>query len=529
MSARSSVSNWWKRIRVAVLLLPALPFPTIAAPQPPNILFILVDDLGAKDLSNEGSTYYETPHIDSIANGGMKFTRGYAACQVCSPSRATILTGRFPTRHKITTYIGDRAGNAWKRNTSHLPPDYARNLSASEVTLAEVLQTAGYQTFFAGKWHLGGPGSWPLDHGFDFNAGGWDAGSPAGGYFAPFKNPNLKDGPPGESLPLRLADETVRFLESRDPEKPFLAYLSFYSVHGPIQTTQGLWGKYREKAVAAGLAEERFLLDRRMNVRQVQDCPIYAGMMETMDTAIGKVLTKLTELGLTQETIICFTSDNGGVSSGDAFSTSILPLRGGKGRQWEGGIRVPFYVVAPGTTQPGTFSNTNVHGSDWYPTLLELANVEVPNAPQIDGTSLLPVLNGSSIPERDLFWHYPHYGNQGGDPSSIVMRGDWKLIYYHETKTYELYNIAADIAEQQDVAHQHAEVVQAMQARLTKWLDSTAATYPSENVNFDADKFARQLEHRRTGGKRALERRHARFLDADFQPNADWWGSVPRD
>ena len=282
--------------------------------------------MGARDLSNEGSTFYESPNIDRIANEGMKFTRGYATCQVCSPSRASILTGKYPTNHGITTWIGDRAGEAWRganRSDSHLPPEYERNLRASEITLAEAMKEAGYKTFFAGKWHLGSEGSRPTDHGFDINKGGWDVGGPRGGFFSPYINPNLESGPDGESLTLRLGQETADFIEAHK-DKPFLAYLSFYTVHAPIQTTQELWKKYRDKAEKMGLtnAKERFLFDRRLNVRQVQDCPIYAGMIEQLDQSIGTVLTKLDEHGLDDNTIICFTSDNGGVSSGDAYTTS---------------------------------------------------------------------------------------------------------------------------------------------------------------------------------------------------------------
>ena len=346
-----------------------------AAPERPNIVFILADDLGWRDLSNEGSTYYETPHIDRIAREGMKFTRGYATCQVCSPSRASILTGKYPPNHGITTWIGEVVGEKWRtrgRHDSLLPPEYDRALRKEEISLAEVFRDAGYTTFFAGKWHLGSKGSWPTDHGFQINKGGWRVGGPHGGFFSPYKNPNLSDGPDGESLPVRLGEETASFIEDHKGG-PFLAYLSFYSVHAPIQTTKELWKKYRDKAAAAGLAEKRFIFDRRLGVRQVQDCPIYGGMMEAMDDAVGIVLDKLDELGLAEKTVVCFTSDNGGVSSGDAFATSNLPLRGGKGRQWEGGIREPFYIKAPGITKAGSTSAVPVSGIDFYPTLLELS------------------------------------------------------------------------------------------------------------------------------------------------------------
>ena len=499
-----------------------------AGQERPNILFILADDLGWRDLSNEGSTFYESPHIDRLAHEGMKFTRGYATCQVCSPSRASILTGKYPTSHGITTWIGDRAGEAWRetqRFDSHLPAEYDRALRAEEETLAEVLQAHGYKTFFAGKWHLGGEGSWPTDHGFEMNRGGWDVGSPIGGYFSPWKNPNLEPGPAGESLPMRLGRETADFIGSTEGQ-PFLAYLSFYSVHGPIQTTESLWTKYRDKAVDAGLFNERFLFDRRLAVRQVQDCPIYAGMIETMDAAVGIVLERLDELGLAENTIVCFTSDNGGVSSGDAFSTSNLPLRGGKGRQWEGGIREPFYVKVPGVTEAGSTSAVPVSGIDWYPTLLDLVDVPIPPEQQVDGVSLASVLRGGTIDERPLFWHYPHYGNQGGEPSSIIIENDWKLIHYHEDGNDELYHLGEDAGEQTDIVSRYPAQAKAMRSVLDVWLKETGAKFPSKDTDFDEGKRRRRWESLQGSGKSQLEKRHAAFLEAAFKPNKNWWGSA---
>ena len=497
----------------------------------PNILFILVDDLGWRDLSNEGSTFYETPNIDRLAGSGMKFRRAYSACQVCSPSRASILTGTYPTKHGITTWIGERSGEAWRklrRFDSHLPPEYRHALAAREITLAEVLRDAGYTTFFAGKWHLGGRGSLPTDHGFHINRGGWEVGGPRGGYFSPWENPYLEPGPPGESLPMRLARETARFIDDHR-DGPFLAYLSFYSVHAPIQTTKQLWKKYRDKAVQRGPVKERFIFDRRLCVRQVQDCPIYAGMMETLDDAVGLVLNKLDELGIADNTIVCFTSDHGGVSSGDAYSTSNLPLRGGKGRQWEGGLRVPMYVRVPGMTRAGSSCSVPVHAVDWYPTLLELAGVELPAGQPIDGVSLVPLLRGETIAERPLFWHYPHYGNQGGEPSSILLREPWKLIYYHEDGRYELYNLAEDPGEQRDLASEQPQRVATMKAELQKWLKETHATFPKPDPQFDPKKREARWAHLRTKGKEALERRHAGYLRPDFVPNKNWWGSLVAD
>ena len=497
----------------------------------PNIVFILADDLGWRDLSNEGSTYYESPHIDRIAAAGMKFTRGYATCQVCSPSRASILTGKYPPNHGITTWIGDASGKSWSgrgRHDSHLPAEYDRNLRASEITLAEVLRENGYRTFFAGKWHLGSKGSWPTDHGFDINKGGWDVGSPRGGFFAPWQNPNLESGPAGESLTLRLGRETANFIEA-NKDKPFLAYLSFYTVHGPIQTTPKLWEKYRDKAVSAGLAGERFLFDRRLNVRQVQDCPIYGGMVETMDAAVGIVLRKLDELGLSDNTIVCFTSDNGGVSSGDAYSTSNTPLRGGKGRQWEGGIREPYYINAPGVTKAGSASAVPVNGIDWYPTLLELTGIPVPKKQDVDGVSIVPLLKGGAIADRPLYWHYPHYGNQGGEPSSIITQDDWKLIYYHEDGRDELYHLTKDPAEKHDLARREPSKAKSLRAKLDAWLKSTDAKLPAKDATFDLAKREARWESLKSKGKVGLEKRHANYLAPGYKPNKNWWGSAPVD
>jgi arylsulfatase A-like enzyme len=516
-------------MKLILALLTLLPLGLLASQ--PNVVFILVDDLGARDLTNEGSTFYETPNIDRIAKEGMKFTRGYATCQVCSPSRASILTGKYPTNHGITQYIGGPSGKAHRakgRHDSHLPPEYERNLRASEITLAEAMRDAGYKTFFAGKWHLGSKGSWPTDHGFEINKGGFDAGGPRGGFFSPYKNPNLEDGKPGESLTIRLGQETADFIDSQKGSKqPFLAYLSYYTVHAPIQTTEALYKKYRNKAKKMGLdnAEERYLFDRRLNVRQVQDNPIYAGMMEQLDQSIGLVLAKLDELGIADSTIVCFTSDNGGVSSGDAYATSNLPLRGGKGRQWEGGIREPYYIKAPGVTQAGATTDVLASGIDWYPTLLDLCGIEIPKKQLIDGISLVSTLGQKPTPARPLFWHYPHYGNQGGEPCSIIMQGDWKLIHYLETGHDELYNLGKDIGEQNDLFTKHPKLAKEMRARLDLWLKETNAKFPVSDEQFDSAKRDARWQHMKTGMKAGLENRAANYFKANHIPSRNWWGS----
>jgi len=497
----------------------------------PNILFILADDLGWNDLSAGGSTFYESPHIDRIANEGMLFSQGYATCQVCSPSRASILTGTYTPKHGITDWIGTPSGTDWRRTNRFsklLPAEYQHELGADEITLPTVLRDGGYRTLFVGKWHLGDVGSHPEDHGFDVNIGGWRVGSPQGGYFAPYVNPSLPSGPDGECLPIRLGNEMSRLIEETK-DQPFLAYLSFYSVHGPIQTSRERWEAFRQKALADGPRQEkRFAFDRYLPVRQVQDCPIYAGMIAAMDDAVGIVLETLENLGMEDDTVVIFTSDNGGVSAGDSFSTSCWPLRGGKGRQWEGGIREPYYVKVPGVTQPGSVCDVPVSGIDFYPTLLELAGLECPEAQDVDGVSIVPLLKGDpgdDIAARDLFWHYPHYGNQGGEPSAIIRHGDWKLIHYFEDGRDELYNLPRDIGEQHDVAIENPGIVQEMRTRLDTWLTDIKAKLPVPDPEYDAMKEQQHLDNLKTDLMARLEAQHARYLDADWEPNADWWGS----
>ncbi|WP_442505149.1 sulfatase [Novipirellula sp. SH528] len=494
---------------------------------PRNFVFILVDDLGCRDLGYEGSTFHETPHIDALAASGMRFDHGYAACQVCSPSRASIMLGKATPRHGITDWIGAASGMKWNRDDQVLPAEYVHTLPKDDTTLAEAFREGGYTTFFAGKWHLGTEGSWPEDHGFMINKGGWDVGSPKGGYFAPWSNPRLESGPDGESLTLRLANETASFIES-SKDKPFLAYLSFYTVHGPIQTTEELCNKYRDKAASLGLTknDKRFELRRRLPVRQVQDNPIYAGMVETLDNAFGIVMGKLKETGLDKNTVVIFTSDNGGVSSGDSFSTSLLPFRGGKGMQWEGGIREPYIIHVPGMTESGSSSEVPAIGMDFYPTMLELAGLPLRPQQHVDGVSLVPVLKGDKIAERDLFWHYPHYGNQGGEPSSIIRSHDWKMIHYYEDGRNELYNLTTDLSEETDVATQHPERVAEMKKRLDAWLMETGAKIPQPDPRFNQAKFDARMKKVRDVQMPKLEKQHADYLDKSKNPSPDWWGSA---
>ena len=500
---------------------------SLSAAEKPNFLFVLVDDYGIMDVGVEGSKFYQTPNIDALANSGMRFTRGYATCQVCSPSRASIMTGKYPARHGITDWIGAKVGAemAKRKKGRVMPTEYLHNLPKEDTTLAEALKAGGYATFFTGKWHLGSEGSWPTDHGFDINKGGWHVGSPIGGYFAPWKNPNLESGEDGQPLTQRLADETINFIKTRDKSKPFLAYLSFYAVHGPIQCTKEHWKKYRDAAAKNPHQGDRFKIDRTLPVRQVQDNPVYAGLIENMDTAVGRVMACLKEQGLDENTIVLFTGDNGGVSSGDNFSSSMLPYRGGKGRQWEGGIRVPFYIKAPGVTKPGSLCATPVTGADFFPTMLDLAGLDLMPQQHVDGVSLKPLLKGDGIADRSVFWHYPHYGNQGGEPSSIIIKGDYKLIHYYEDGRNELYRPGKDIGEQKNLAGVEPERTAALWKELDAFLKSSGAKRPQQFDGYDPA-WAEQKKQQSIKRKAGLEKSHAAILQDGWKPNKNWWGSM---
>ncbi len=451
----------------------------------PNVVFFLVDDLGQRDLGCYGSTFYETPHIDGLAKQGALFTDAYAACPVCSPTRAAVQTGRWPQRTGITDYIGaPMKPEGWKRNTPLLPAPYSDRLAHEEVTLGELMKSAGYATFFAGKWHLGPEGFWPESQGYDVNMGGIDRGGPygPGKYFVPYGNPRLPDGPPGEHLPDRLATEANKFIEAHK-EGPFFAFFSFYSVHTPLQSRPDLQAKYEAKRQKLGL-EPKFGREEPRDVRLVQEHAVYAGMVEAMDDAVGKVLAKLDELGLAKNTIIIFTSDNGGLSTSEGSPTSNLPLRGGKGWLYEGGIREPLIVRWPGKVKPGVEVGTPVSSPDYFATLADVTGTK-PTA-KIDGVSLRPLLEGKGdLPERALFWHYPHYGNQGGAPGAAMRRGDWKLIQWFEQDPPELFNLKDDLSETKNLAAQEPERVKAMLAELQAWQKDVGALIPTKNAGYD--------------------------------------------
>lgn len=454
--------------------------------KPANVVFFLVDDLGQRDLGCYGSTFYETPNIDRLAREGALFTDAYAACPVCSPTRAAIMSGQWPQRTGITDYIGaPRTPEEWKRNTLLLPAPYSDRLALDSPTLAKTMKAAGYATFFAGKWHLGPEGWWPENQGFDHNLGGVDRGGPYGGkrYFSPYENPRLANGPEGEHLPDRLASETAKFIqESKD--KPFFAYFSFYSVHTPLMAREDLRLKYEEKRQRLSL-QEKWGREAERDVRLVQEHAVYAAMVEAMDLAVGKVLAKLDELDLAKNTLVIFTSDNGGLSTSEGWPTSNLPLRGGKGWMYEGGIREPLLIRWPGIAKPGSKIETPVSSPDFLPTLVEAAGAKPAEKPG-DGISLAPLLRGEAAPDRALYWHYPHYGNQGGAPSAAIRRGDWKLIEWFEGSRIELFHLKEDLGEKNDLAAKEPERVKAMLADLRSWQKDVGAKLPTPNTKYDA-------------------------------------------
>jgi arylsulfatase A-like enzyme len=455
----------------------------------PNFVFILADDLGWTDLGCFGSSFYETPNLDRLAETGMRFTQAYAACPVCSPTRASIMSGKYPARTNTTDWFGapqpDRVEKHRTRNKPLLPAPYEERMALQETTVAEALGEAGYRTFFAGKWHMGGEGFFPEDQGFDVNKGGHHRGGPPGGYFSPYKNPKLEDGPEGEHLPERLARETVAFIEEHH-EEPFLAYLSFYSVHTPLQSRPDLDQKYREKAKS--VKGERWGKIGDNKWRLIQDHSVYAGMVEAMDTAVGDVLNSLKRLGLDENTVVIFMSDNGGLSTSEGHPTTNLPLRAGKGWLYEGGIREPMMIRWPGVTQPDAVCDTPVISTDFYPTMLDMADLPQRKEQHQDGVSLRPLLTQTAaLSERPLFWHYPHYGNQGGSPGAAIRQGDWKLIEFFEEGQRELYNLANDPGETKNLLQAQPDKAQELTGALHAWQKEVDARFPSPNPKAELD------------------------------------------
>ena len=458
----------------------------------PNFVFFLVDDLGYMDVGfNNTESFYETPNLDQLSAEGMTFTNAYAACPVCSPTRASIMSGKYPARLNTTDYFGaPQPDGILKNMNAHwlkkplLPAQYIDRLPHEEVTIAEALKEAGYATFFAGKWHLGHEGFWPEDQGFDVNAGGITRGGPYGGnkYFSPYGNERLTDGPDGEHLPDRLASEAVKFIDDHADE-PFLAYVSFYSVHTPLMTREDLKVKYEEKAKS--FPAKAWGEEPPRKVRLVQNHPVYAGMVEAMDQAVGKVLDHLKETGLDKTTVVFTMSDNGGLSTSEGHPTSNLPLRAGKGWLYEGGIREPMLIKWPGNTSSGSISDVPVISTNFYPTILEMAGLELRPEQHIDGMSMVNLLTDSHtnihIDTQSLFFHYPHYGNQGGTPGAAIRKGNYKLIEFFEDGRLELYDLSEDIGEKNNLSDLMPKLRDELLEELHQWQKDVDARMPARN------------------------------------------------
>ncbi len=425
----------------------------------PNFVFILIDDMGWRDAGCYGSIFYETPNIDRLASEGMLFTDAYAASPVCSPTRASILTGKHPARVGITDWIPGMD----PKNKKLIGPQDLDHLPLEEVTIAEVLKDAGYATGFFGKWHLGDRGYFPENQGFDINKGGHWAGQPAS-YFYPYKNkrkrwdvPGLEGGRSGEYLTDRLTDEAIKFIE-KNRNRPFFVYLSHYAVHTPIQSKKELEEKYRKKlSMMKRESGPDYLPEHNSMTKQKQDDPAYAGMIQSVDESVGRIMMRLRDLNLEKSTIIIFMSDNGGLTTlpGKWRSpTSVVPLRAGKGWLYEGGIREPMIIKWPGAVKPGTICSEPVISMDFYPTILEMAGLPLMPEQHVDGKSLVVLLRqNGSINRKTLFFHYPHYHGSGGVPSGAVRCGDFKLIEWFEDGSVELYNLREDIGERRNLAN----------------------------------------------------------------------------
>lgn len=438
-----------------------------AGPAPKlNVVLVLADDLGWTDLGSYGSEYDESPHIDRLAQDGVKFTQAYSACTVCSPSRAAILTGKYPARLHITDWIPGLP----PQNPRLLEVNWTKYLPLEEFTLANALHAAGYATASIGKWHLGGPPYYPDKHGFDINIAGTEAPNPKT-YFAPYHISTLPEGPKGEYLTNRLGAEANRFIEQHK-DQPFFLYLPHFAVHLPIQAKQALLAKYRAK--------------RRPG--QKQKNAGYAGMIESMDDTVGSIRQKLEELKLADHTLVIFASDNGG----RVPTTSNLPLRVGKGSCYEGGTRVPLIIYWPGVTKPGSVCDVPVIGMDLYRTILEAVGVEAGADRGVDSVSLVPLLRRTGGLKRGaLFWHYPHYQLYqlgGATPYGAIRAGDFKLIEFYEDMHVELYNLRDDIGEQHDLAATMSDKVNELRARLHAWRKEVGAQMPDRNPNYDPSK-----------------------------------------
>jgi len=486
---------------------------------PPNIIIFLVDDLGWRDLGCYGSSFYETPNIDQLAKEGVRFSQAYAACHVCSPTRASILTGKYPARLHLTDWLGGRRDYDFQKLRM---PKHVQHLPAKEKTLAEALKSHGYNTAIFGKWHLGEEPFGPISQGFDVQIPrNWNKGWPRAGYHAPFKFDGIEEKE-GDYLTDRLTDEALKYIETNKDE-PFFLYFSHFAVHDPIQGRKDLVKKYQKKLAAMPKPQgPAFVLEgnpddpnplsrkqldtlskkpshkgykvlpqRTVKIKQHQDNIEFAAMVETVDESLGRVVAKLKKLRLSDNTIIVFFSDNGGMSGANfgkpnrvvsdtqldkAFASSNLPLRGAKGWLYEGGIRVPMIVKWPDHGEKGTVCEVPVISTDIYPSLLEMAGLPAVPKQHRDGVSFVPALQGEAFQRNAIYWHFPHYSNHGmQSPGGAIRLGDYKLLEYFENSTVQLFNLKDDPGEQNDLAKTEPKKARELLRMLHSWRKDVSA------------------------------------------------------
>lgn len=495
--------------------------------KPLNIVFFLVDDLGWRDVGCYGSTFYETPHIDKFAEEAVRFTDAYAACHVCSPTRASILTGMYPASINLTDWLPGRLDFPFQKLKNvkinqHLP----YNIS----TLPQVLKENGYQTAIYGKWHLGEDSASTARQGFDKRVPDWNKGWPNRGYFSPFGLKGLEGSPDSTYLTDKLTDEALSYLEE-NKNNPFFLYLSHFAVHDPIEGRKDLVKKYKTKLEKQTNEKEipfiyegnpdsqnlpgqgkngekkgyRIFEDGTVQIKQHQDNPEFAAMVESMDESFGHVVAKLEELKIDDNTLVVFYSDNGGMSAANfynperrisknkldkAFSTSNLPLRGAKGWLYEGGIRVPLLIKWPGKGLQGAVCNVPVTSPDFFPTILEMTGIKDKQAKNKDGVSITSLITGENEIDREaIFWHFPHYSNHGmQSPGGALRSGDYKLLEYFENNTVQLFNLKEDIEEQHDLSLDEPEKVKELQSLLHDWRESVDAKMMEPNPEYQSTK-----------------------------------------
>ena len=456
----------------------------------PNFIFILIDDMGWKDLGCYGSEFYETPNLDGLSADGVSFTNAYAACPVCSPTRASIMAGRYPARVGVTNFIGGHTQGKL------IDAPYTRYLPLEEKSIASALKEGGYNTWHVGKWHLGDESYYPDKHGFDVNVAGCHWGMPSKGYFSPWGMPTLEDGPAGEYLTDRLTDEAIRLIQNNDGA-PFYLNMCYYSVHIPIQAKEEIIQKYKDKVSDMGLDKLKTFQEgeffpcehkktRRIKRRLLQSDPVYAAMIESLDWNIGRLLKAVDEAGQTENTVVIFTSDNGGLATAEGSPTCNAPLSDGKGWMYEGGTREPLIIKWPELIKPGSLCDVPVTSPDFYPTMLEMAGLELIPEQHCDGVSFLPVLKGADSLEREaIFWHYPHYGNQGGTPGCSVRCGDYKLIEFFEDERTELYNLREDVSEEHNLVDDEPQMAKDLKTMLADWREEINAIIPGPNPDYE--------------------------------------------